>query len=269
MKFDYERSVWGRGTAGLDLKDPTSIRLRNALQAIKDLPSGSRVLELGCGAGQFIRAIKNLRPQLECYGSDISYSAIQLAKQSMDGVNYSFHKADKLPFQDEFFDAVIVLDVLEHVSEPQALLRQIGSILKPGGVLFTFVPCEGDGLSIWNLLRRLGFGKELTKKYAGHIQYFSRKNLQKLIGETGFKVFKMRYSEHFIGQLLGVAAFTAMEIFSPKTGEQVNNEAFFSNNKNKIVVIFKNFVNRLVALESMVFASIPSPNMYVFARKNK
>ena len=163
MTFNYEQSIWGRGVATLKPSDPRAWRLRMALQALAKLPAESKVLELGCGAGQFIRAVKNLRPELVCHGCDISATALALAKKTNDSVSYEF-SSEVLPYGDNSFDAVLIFDVLEHVENPAAILSEVRRVLKPGGIFYAFVPCEGDWLSLWHLLDILGLKKELTKK---------------------------------------------------------------------------------------------------------
>lgn len=270
-EFNYEQSIWGHGQASIALSSPTSFRLRQSLQSLANLPDNAKVMELGCGAGQFIREIKALRPTLACYGSDISDHAINLAKQANDGVSYDLSAEKKLPYEDNFFDAVLIFDVLEHVTDPGAILAEVHRTLKSGGVFYSFVPCEGDALSLWNLLRKFNIGTDLTKLYAGHINRFSRKELVKLVTSYGFTVDRIRYSEHVLGQLLGIAAFFSMDTFAKKNNlQQVNNEQYFYDLGKKgggALQVIKDFVNTLVAVESMALSRLPSPNVHLTVRK--
>lgn len=266
--YNYEQSIWGRGTASLNPAKPTAVRLRNALAALKNLPPGSKVLELGAGAGQFIRAVKKQRPDLVCEGTDISETAIAQAKGAQDGVLYSVCKNESLPYKDAEFDAVLVFDVLEHVENPAAVLLQAARVLKSGGILYAFVPCEGDATSFWNLLNKIGLKKDLTKRFAGHIQYFSRKNLLALIGGSGFKTEKVRYSEHFFGQLAGILAFNLMSVAAQKNNlTQLNNESYFEGRKNWLKQAVSAFGNTLIFLESVLLCRAPSPNVHLYGRK--
>lgn len=269
--FDYERSIWGHGNASLRMSSPTYFRLRQSLQAISELKAGAKVLELGCGVGQFIREIKKIRPELDCYGCDISQHAIAIAKQANDGVSYGLSDENKSPYADNFFDAVLIFDVLEHVANPNLILSEVNRILKSGGVFYSFVPCEADPLSFWNLLHKLGLKLELTKMYAGHINKFSRRSLISLVRSYGFVVKRVRYSEHVLGQLLGLAAFFSMDRFARKSNlSQVNNEQYFYDLGKKgggPLKILKNAVNSLVAAESVVFSRVPSPNVHLTAKK--
>ena len=267
MTFDYEKSIWGHGNASLRLSSPTSFRLRQSLKSMSGLKNGAKVLELGCGAGQFIREIKKIRPELNCFGCDISQHAIAIAKQANDGVVYDLSAENKSVYEDNFFDAVLIYDVLEHVENPNLILSEVNRVLKSGEVFYCFVPCEADPLSFWNLLHKLGLKKELTKMYAGHINKFSRKSLVSLVKSYGFAVKRIRYSEQVLGQLLGLAAFFSMDRFARKNNlYQVNNEQYFYDLNQKsggVLRIIKNIINSLVTLESIIFSRIPSPNVHL------
>jgi len=250
--------------------DPSNVRLRRCLESFSALPDGAKIMEAGCGGGLFIRAIKKLRPLWQCHGSDISREAIGAAMAMNDGVIYTASEENKLPYGDSEFDGIAFFDVLEHVGNPELFLKEIYRVLKPGGILYAFVPCEGDAMSLWNLLGKLGVKKELTKKYAGHINNFSRKNVYELLGRCGFKIEKISYAEHLFGQIIGVAVFSALDREAKKTGQAVNNEEYFrrAGVKQGIAGRFlRKTANFLVSLESELFSAIPSPNIHIIARK--
>lgn len=270
MSFDYEQSIWGRGEASLAWSDPAAFRLRQALRAIARLPAGSQILEVGCGAGQFIRAIKKLHPALSCFGSDISREAITLAQGKNDGVQYAVSEPYRLPYADNALDAVLVFDVLEHVDDPIALLQDIRRVLKRGGIFYAFVPCEGDWLSLWHLFDMLNLKKGLTQKHAGHVQFFSRKQLFALFTKEHFKIIKTYYSEPLVGQLLGIISFVLMDRAARRRGlAQINNESYFTGpmNENWFFKYVKRIVNGLVYFESAVLSRVPSPNVHITAIK--
>lgn len=244
--------------------------MRQALHALKNLPAGAKVLEVGSGAGQFIRGLKKARPDLLCFGIDISQEAIREATKFADGVTYAVSTATDLGFSDNYFEAVVIFDVLEHVPDPADFLLRANRVLKPGGRFYGFVPCEGDGLSLWHILDRVGLKKDLTKRFAGHIQYFSRGALQNLLIKAGFKNINCRYSEHILGQILGVVAFYLMarQAKSQTNGSQINNEQYFARqNTSGLARLFKDFVNSLVYSESVLLTRVASPNVHVFAKK--
>ena len=271
--FNYEQSIWGKGDATLSLKDPTSFRLHQALKALTTIPEGGRVLEIGCGAGQFIRAVKKHRPDLQCLGCDISEEGLRLAQKYNDGVSYSLNIEEAVPYEDDSIDAVLIFDVLEHVQNPQALVKEVYRILKKGGLFYSFVPCEGDIFALWNLLEKLHLKKELTKKYAGHINYFSRKDLKNLFKDNQFIIESIRYSEHVVGQIVGVFAYILMNRAAHQKGIlQINNETYFgelkkNEQKFRLGKLFRNCVNGLMYIESSILTRIPSPNVHTIVRK--
>lgn len=271
MSFNYEQSIWGKGEASLRWSDPTSFRLKQSLKAIKNLPSGARVLEVGTGAGQFTRALKKIRPELHVYGCDISREAIEYAVKTEDGVVYALSTPEKLPYDQNFFDAVLIFDVLEHVEDVDGTLQEIYRVLKPQGLLYCFVPCEGDWLSLWHLLEKLHLKRNLTQRYAGHINYFSRRELRNQLHKHHLELVSARYGEHVLGQLLGVISFTLMHRTAQKKQlSQLNNETFFAEKTEQSggwYQVVKNVINSLIYLESLVGSWIPSPNVHYVVRK--
>ncbi len=275
MSFDYNQSIWGQDTASLKSSHPTAIRLFQSLKALASLSDNAKILEVGCGAGQFIRALKHNLPNSDCYGFDVSEVAINKAKVNRDGVNYLVGPSDRWPLVDRFFDAVVIYDVLEHVESVEQTMAEIRRVLKPGGLVYAFIPCEGDSLSIWHCLR---FNKKLdtlTNRYAGHINRFSRARWQKIFIDSGFQIVNKKYSEHFFGQLLGILAFYLMDRRAKNNNlSQLNNEEYFGSlakesRFKKLLTWTRAAINSLVYWESIIFQNLPSPNMHIVARKMK
>lgn len=266
MSYNYEQSIWGSGTATKKWTDPANLRLRRALNAFAGLKRGAKILDIGCGVGMFIRSLKNERNDLDCFGADISRAAVQQAQKANDGVNYVCYSG-RIPYSDNEFDAVMFADVLEHVEDPDSFMKEAVRVLKPGGIFFAFIPCEGDTTSFWNLLDKLHLKNGLTRRFAGHINYFSRDDAARLFIKNHLVIEKRYYSEHILGQLLGIAVFFAMQRRSKKAGHiQLNNAAFFADNTESYKKI-KKIVNWLVTAESELLRKVPSPNLFIVAKK--
>ncbi len=75
QQFDYEKAIWGAETLRPGEWSIAGYRLDEMLL---HLPSRGRVLEVGCGAGRFLRAIRLQRPELELVGADVSQSALAI-----------------------------------------------------------------------------------------------------------------------------------------------------------------------------------------------
>ena len=97
----------------------------------------TRVLELGCSAGLLMQRLL-LDGYKTVRGIDISADAINRCRAA--GLDAQVMDAQKLTFPDESFDLLTASDVLEHLPDEAAALREWRRILKPGGVLIVFVP---------------------------------------------------------------------------------------------------------------------------------
>lgn len=126
----------------------------NRAAKLLGLPAGSRVLDLGCAFGFGSRM---LTPRYETYGHDLNREYIERARRSVRQAKFTHGPADKVPYPDNFFDGILLLDVLEHVRDEQPVLDEIYRLLRPGGRLILSVPNLGwlAGLDSLNLYHRL------------------------------------------------------------------------------------------------------------------
>ena len=117
-------------------------RLLTALRPfvpIDDPPLGAKVLDFGCGEGKFLDRLQDRG--WDTYGIEPS-----------TGVAFQRHHRLAAPPQDGNFDFAILHHVLEHLTEPFSVLRQLGRTLRPGGALFVSLPSL-DSLPRHRLLR--------------------------------------------------------------------------------------------------------------------
>lgn len=94
-----------------------------------------RILDVGCGTGAMLARLTDFG---EAIGIDSSPEAATYCRRR--NVQMALASAIALPFPDESFDSVFVLDVLEHVQDDVAMLREIHRTLRPGGTLVMTVP---------------------------------------------------------------------------------------------------------------------------------
>ena len=95
-----------------------------------------RILDLGCGAGFLLRRLNDVGIGI---GSDFSLDALTHARAG--GVPRVLSSdLTALPFRSDALDAIVCLDVLEHVDDDGAALGEIARILRPGGVFLFAVP---------------------------------------------------------------------------------------------------------------------------------
>ena len=154
------------------------INYREILQWAEPYRKLNRFLDTGCFNGYLLAAAREKKWQP--YGVEISDQAVQYANQIM-GLNvlqsYSPHEL----FPEKFFDVVVLFDVIEHLSDPTSFLKEIYSLLRPGGGLYIFTPN-------FNSLTRRIFQKEWGVFFPWHQYYFSPETLEKLLCKSGFNI---------------------------------------------------------------------------------
>ncbi|EEV89295.1 3-demethylubiquinone-9 3-methyltransferase [Cardiobacterium hominis] len=98
--------------------------------------SGLRVLDVGCGGGILSEALAERGASV--LGIDLAESALQAAEAHRAGqaVEYRLESSRETAARGEVFDVVTCMEMLEHVADPAAVLRDIHALLKPGGWAF-------------------------------------------------------------------------------------------------------------------------------------
>mgnify|MGYP003383426596 CR=1 FL=1 len=103
--------------------------------------AGRRVLDFGCGSGYGAASLADVAESV--IAVDVSAEAVAFAADRYEAPNLSFRKiegAGPLPFEDDQFDVVLSFQVIEHVDDEAAYLREARRVLKPGGVMIIVTP---------------------------------------------------------------------------------------------------------------------------------
>ncbi len=138
-----------------------------------------RLLDIGCASGTFLNAMKRL-PGWDLHGVEISPHAARIASEKY-GLNVFEGTLEDARYEADFFDAITLWDVLEHLHDPASSLQEIRRILKPDGILVFRVP---NGSS-WDasLFGKYWSGLDSPR----HLYIFDKKSLPALLDKTGFK----------------------------------------------------------------------------------
>jgi len=94
---------------------------------------GARVLDVGCGAGELLVAA--LSAGLTGSGVDVARGALATAERAAPAADLRPGDAHDLPFDDDVFDLVALVQVLEHLTDPVLALREAGRVCVPGGAV--------------------------------------------------------------------------------------------------------------------------------------
>jgi SAM-dependent methyltransferase len=204
-QYDYDAPEHVMGdypAAGADgRRDYAAMKVERALAALTGLAPGSRILEVGCGAGATTRAMVAARPDLVIYACDLSRTAIRTARALGRGVPYVVASVNALPYGDAVFDAVVFYDVLEHIPDADRSLDEVFRVLRTGGLLAATVPAEGQPGTFEWLRWKLGWHADLKAYAKGHVQRFTYRGLRAMLRRHGLRPVRWQYSFHLLGQL--------------------------------------------------------------------
>jgi len=193
--------------------------------------SGKKILDFGCGEGFIGNELAKKGAQVT--GIDYAEAGIRLARERFRDIDFKIGDASTLnKFKQENFDAVLLIDVIEHVSEQGKLLDDIKRILKPRGLILINTDV---GLNIWtksrlftkfinfsNLFSSSGKAYRTIKKieaprktlknyHLSHIGLLSYLGLKKLLSQHGFVI-----NRHIVYPLISVPLRDVFFRFLPK-----------------------------------------------------
>lgn len=197
-------------------KSYMSLRSKDADRLIKQINNlnlfkyEDRVLDAGCGSGEFGVAVKKSF-NTKVYGIDINKEAIK--KSSKNGLIARIADVEKKwPYKNEFFDSVLFIQMIEHLVNPDFFLTESKRVLKKNGLLIITTP----NLAAWfnriillfgyqpfftevstvDKTLGLSFTRNLTpnRKPLGHLRVFTLRALIELLEMHGFEIVKVKGS---------------------------------------------------------------------------
>jgi 2-polyprenyl-3-methyl-5-hydroxy-6-metoxy-1,4-benzoquinol methylase len=153
------------------------------------------LLEIGCGPGLFLAEARRLGVR-HVVGVDPNPWAVEQARAR--GVDAHVGSVETIA-ADRRFDAIAMLDVLEHVVAPLPFLADVRARLHPDGRVLIMTP------NIRSLLARVSGRRWVSLKVPEHVRYYSARSVRALLGAAGFDVVALRPA----GQYVTVAFFLA------------------------------------------------------------
>lgn len=161
------------------------MRLRQVLPAIRNHPD-CRLLDIGCGWNAGL--LKAVEPYVS-EGVGIDFKAPELRTPKIRTMRITL--AGRLPFEDASFDVVTLLAVLEHLSQPREMLREIARVLQPRGQLVLTVPSHAARPVLEFLAYRLHVVSE--DEIRDHKRYFNRADLHEIMEGTALVIDRHAY----------------------------------------------------------------------------
>ncbi len=146
------------------------------VRCLPAVPQG-RLLDVGCGSGEWLLAMRQRGWTVE--GVDFDDGAVKLARQM--GLKVECGSLEEQNYPDDYFDAVTLNHVIEHVPDPVRTLAECRRILKPKGKLILFTPNNAS------------LGHRIFKEYwrglepPRHLHIFSMKSMHRALVRAGFQ----------------------------------------------------------------------------------
>jgi cyclopropane fatty-acyl-phospholipid synthase-like methyltransferase len=151
---------------------------------------GQRLLDIGCDTGVFLRAAREEFGVVPI-GIDVSARAVEAARQG--DIEAYQTLLEEAPDRLSAFPLVTAIDVIEHVPDPGAFLREVRSRLAPGGVLYVETPNIRS--AVYSLGRALSHVMDSSSSGViqrlfppQHVQYFTTHSLSRLAKDSGLEV---------------------------------------------------------------------------------
>ena len=144
---------------------------------------GERVLDLGCGAGRFVAALR--QAGADPVGVEIAEAALERARAVAPGAHLRLLEDDgSIPLEHGSMDLVWCSEVLEHVADGAHLLQEARRVLRPGGRILVTVPYHGRVQAA--LIALLRFDAHFDPR-GQHLRFFTRASLAASLLAAGFE----------------------------------------------------------------------------------
>jgi len=193
-------------------------------EALSMVTKGQKALDIGCGDGLLLAALA--KAGVMASGIDVSEEGAKKCKEKGFDVSVADISTEDLPFHDKTFDTVIMLDILEHLYDPEALLREAVRVSKQNIIIsvpnFNSLPARLQVL--------IGRVPENNLPNKGHLYWFNHRILMKLLKRNGLQIEKISCNtfweyNFFIGKIMKKVCLYFPNVFALSFVAKVNIKA--------------------------------------------
>ena len=179
--------------------------LEQIVQKIRNSQSAIRILDVGCGTGGNLEMLAKFGA---AEGVDVSDDALEFCKRK--GLKAHKGLAESLPFDDESFDVVTALDVVEHLDDDVAGLNEMYRVLRRGGKTLIFVPAF---MWLWGV----------QDDVSNHRIRYTKKQITERLQQAGFEIERATYANiSFFAPILAGRTLMKLTGIKPESENNVN-----------------------------------------------
>lgn len=151
-------------------------------------PKIDHVLEIGCGSGRTLEFLRTSGRSAVTYGVELVPSVAAEARKRVDHIFVGNIEELTLPFEPGSMNAILCLDVLEHMVDPWSAMGKLADLLAPGGVLVASIPNVQNYRVILPLLRGRWEYSSQGLLDRTHLRFFTRASAIELMECSGLRV---------------------------------------------------------------------------------
>ncbi len=172
-------------------------RFRGVIGRLKAIQPEGRLLDVGCGAGQFLAEAKRTGGWT-VMGLEPNGLAAESARQATGCTVYDT-PLDETPLEPSSFDVITLFGVMEHLHDPRGVLKHVHHLLKPGGTLAIYVPnfhylrLKDTGLVSW-----VCTGRWSNLHPQEHLFQYTPRSVRQMLENTGFQCLRLDIGRPFL-----------------------------------------------------------------------
>jgi len=179
------------------------------LEREEELGTTGTLLDLGAGEGRYLPFWQRANPRAQVLAAELSPLASGRSARRHPGVLHLVADAQDVPLPDASVDAIVCIEVIEHVPSGVKLLQEVSRLLRPGGWALLSTPCGNRGSFPWVLARaqcELSSGQEGGVRFGRyddptHLRVYRRRELESLCRASGLEVRRTYLSGHVFTHL--------------------------------------------------------------------
>jgi SAM-dependent methyltransferase len=173
-----------------------------------------KILDIGCGQGLTGKLFKETFKASFVAGVEINPKVSEIAKSNLDEIHNLDLNNSSIPYLEDSFDLVILGDIIEHLIEPEKLLKEVYRLLKSDGQVVASIPNIRNIRVLIKLIllgdwRYEGFGV-LDRT---HLRFFTKKSAIILFNNAGFKILRLGRRFRIPEKILNILTFTIFKDF--------------------------------------------------------
>lgn len=135
-----------------------------------------RILDIGCGSGEFLKIVASRTPGGKFHGFDFSWSGVLRSRSVLPEGEFVNGDIYATGYRDDSFDTILCIEVLEHLEHPRQALQELARICREDGKLIVTIP------------------NGVYDSYVGHLHFWSESDFRQLL--PGLPVHEFRYLEN-------------------------------------------------------------------------